>query len=495
MDKIEELWQKKELAYLAGGEKMLQMQQNLNKMNARQRVKFILDEGSFVEIGALIGANGAGVVTGYGTIDGRLIYIYSEDYTVDGGMISARNSKKICSIMNMALEMGAPLVQVIDSSGAKLEEGLDVLNSYSSIISMNAKLSGVVPQISVIAGPCTGIAAISAAMSDITIIAEDCGALYVSSPNTIQQNKLKYVENSSYADAGATAKSGSAQITVANDKEALLTAKKIIQYLPSNNIEFSPAEENNYGKFISPSLDEAVNNGLINIREIINSIADEGSVIELNRYRTEEVITLFIRINGFTAGVIANDRKFNGDKLTIKACEKLTSFVKLCDSFNISIISLVDCKGYTADAAEEQNGLAVAGAKLVYSLAEANVPKLSLIIGDAYGAGFICLASKATAFDLSFAWPGTTISITDPETAVKVLYKEEIKSSDIPEKAEKELLKEYLEGASAYKAAESGYIDDIIVPSETKLRLYSAFDMLQSKRVIKYPKKHGSILI
>jgi methylmalonyl-CoA decarboxylase subunit alpha len=497
MGKIDELAQKKELVLAAGGEVNIQMQHNLNKMTARERIAFLLDEGSFIEIGMLTGEDGAGVITGYGTINCRLVYIYSEDYTVSAGLLSVKSSKKIVRIMEMALKMGAPLIQIIDSAGARFDEGLNILSGYGNIVSMNAKLSGVIPQIAVVAGPCTGLSAISAALSDITIIAKNSGEIYISASEDIEENSRNFVDKNMYANANKSMDNGVAQIAVEDDKAALSMAKKLIDYLPSNNLEFSQVTGGETRNIVmSNNLDNNMVGNNINVKEKISVIVDADSEIELDHNLSKSVSTVLARTNGVTVGIIANNRDVNEGRLDVKACEKITKFVKLCDCFNITLISLVDTKGFAASIEEENNGLALTAAKMIYSLSEANVPKIALVTGEAYGAAYIALASKETAFDVTYAWPSAKIAITDPATLIKVLNKDDILESETPKVTEQQLIHKYIEeSASAYKAAEEGYVDDIILPSETFAKLFLTLDMLQSKRTMKYPKKHGSVLI
>jgi methylmalonyl-CoA decarboxylase subunit alpha len=494
MDKYDDLARKKEVALAGGGETNVQMQHGLNKMTARERIAFLVDGGSFVEVGAMVGGNGAGVITGYGTVNGRLIYIYSEDFTVEAGLISVRNSKKIATIMEMALRMGAPLIQIIDSAGAKLSEGLDILSGYGRIIGLNAKLSGIVPQISVIAGPCTGLSAVGAAMSDIAIIADNCGEMYVNSPNAIEEATKQHVEGSMYADAVSSVRNGSVQLSAKDDKEALNLVRNLMTYLPSNNIEFAPVDDSGA---ITVTTDAALDN-LVNAdaRALVASIADEGSVIEFDMGISKAVATVLAKINGQSVGIIASDKNCNEGRLDIKTCDKIARFVKLCDSFNISLITLVDTKGFILSAEEENNGLALSASKMIYALSEASVPKVAVITGEAYGSAYVALAGKEASFDVVYAWPSAKIAITEPAKIIEVLYKDEIVSSENPKLKQKELLDRYLETeASPYRAAEEGYVDDVLAPSETSVKLFMTLDMLQSKRLVKYPKKHGNVIV
>ena len=496
MDKVDNLIHIIKESLKGGGDSKIEMQHNLHKSTARERLQFILDEGSFIEIGALVHNNGAGVITGYGTVEGKLVYIYCQDYTVDGGAINVVNSNKICNVMDMAVKMGAPLIQVFDSVGAKLSEGLDVLISYGRVLRKSAKLSGVVPQIAVVAGPCLGIAALSATMSDFTIMIDGSSELSISSSKKLSKEEEKYVDSKMYSSSTKCSENGSIQIVAANDVEAFKTVKKILSYIPSNNMENAPIgiKSSNLNG-LKNNLDEMANSEDVSSYEVMNSLTDTDSIIELNNNWEPSIITSLAKINGITVGIIANEQN-HPISLSIRISEKISRFVKICDCYNIPILSIVDTKGFVVSLTEEQNGLSLHISKMIYALIEATVPKVSLIIGEAYGTGYLALASKEVAFDISYAWPTARISLTEPETLIKLLYKDEIIEAENPKIKEQEVILKYMdEVTSPYKAAQKGIIDDIIIPSETKQRIFASIDMLHSKREIKYPKKHGSTLI
>jgi methylmalonyl-CoA decarboxylase subunit alpha len=496
MDNIENLRNIKEQSEKGGGDHSIEAQHNLNKLTARERIGVLLDEGTFIEIGSLVEKNGGGVITGYGTIKGRLVYVFSQDYTVEGGSVYAANGKKIVRIMEMAMKMGAPIVQIFDSVGAKISNGMEALGVYGCIIKKNAELSGVVPQIAVVAGACTGLAAVSAAMSDFTIMVESSGELYLNSPEKIGQQEIKYVDIDMYGDALNSSKNGTAQLTAKDDKEALEVVRKIFEYVPSNNIELAPISHSEMLNTTDSRIDEVAKEENYDIYEIVNLIGDKDSLLEINGNFRPEVLTGLMKINGLTIGIIASDKIENNEGICIRALDKLTRFVKLCNCFNIPILSLVDTKGFIVSMDEEKRGLVLAVSKLIYTLAEAKVPKLSLIIGEAYGSAYIALASKEAAFDVTYAWPSAKLALVEPEGLIKALHREEILEAENPSEKEAELVKQYKdEITNPYMAAASGYIDDIILPSESRIRLFGVFDMLQSKREISYPKKHGSVLV
>lgn len=469
-------------------------QHQSGRLTPMERINMLFDEDSFVEIGAMSGKDGAGVLTGYGTVGGKLAFTYIQDYAVNGGALDSFGSKKIVRIMDMAVKMGAPLIEVYDSVGAKLTEGIGVLEAYGSIISRNAKLSGVVPQIAVVAGPCTGIAALSAAMSDFSIIVQKTGELYINSPKKLTECEGTNVSSNMYADSENCIKNGSVQVSVSKEEEGLLLVKKLINYIPSNNLEVvQMSSDAGAPDEVQSGLDDIVNKGDIKIDTLLNTIADSESVIEFDKSSDMNIKTALIKINGMTAGTAAIG---NGGRLNIKSIEKITRMVKFCNCFNIPILCMVNSEGFIQNICEENSGLSSAAARMICALNQAVVPKVSLITGKAYGAIYTAFCSKETACDVVYAWPGAKISLAEPEEIIKALYKDEIILSEEPKKKETEIIKEKTdEVTSPYKAAEMGYLDDIIIPSKTKGILYETFDMLQSKRVVNYPKKHVSVLL
>ncbi|WP_163195371.1 acyl-CoA carboxylase subunit beta [Clostridium thermarum] len=470
------------------------IQHSNGKMTARERIEYLIDKDSFVELGLLSKGNGGGVLTGYGTINGSLVYIYSQDITVNGGIMNKSNSEKILNIMNLALKMGAPLIHILDSVGGDINEGMSILSSYGAILNLQSKMSGVIPQISLVCGPCTGAAAISACLSDITIMTK-VAELYINSSERIEKQSRTYTEGSKYATAEVGARSGSVQLIADNDKDGLDKIKSTLSYIPRNNRQLMSFEASTMDEVIKNDIDTLYCEGKATYKEILTYIADDNSVFEIDNCMGTDLYTCFIKLRGLSLGVIATDSS-RAQGLNIKDCEKAVKFIKLCNAFNISILSLVDCKGFIGSAEEEAKGLSLYAAKLVYALVEANVPKVALIIGNSLGAGHMAFASKDTTFDLTFALPYATICPADPSEMVRYLHGEEIILSDNPKLKEDELLKKFIEKeASALKAAEDGHIDDVIKPSEARITLLRSFDMLQSKRELRYPRKHGSVLI
>lgn len=496
MDKVDNLAEVKKQCCHGGGEEKMQMQHNLDKLTARERILHLLDEGTFIEIGALLNNNGGGVIAGYGTIQGRLVYVYSQDYTVDGGALTKENCDKICRVMDMAAKMGAPIIQVFDSVGAKLSEGLDVLGAYGKILNRNAKLSGVIPQISVVAGPSIGIAALNSTMSDFTIMVEKSGELGISTSSKLIESEGRYIDKTVYSNAENCAKNGSIQMSAEDDKSAMKLVRQLLQYIPSNNAEGAPiSEETNDLNIVNERFNEMVNNENCDTDEIINEISDNGSVISLNKEWAKSVVTDLVKINGLTVGVIGN-RKSENPNVDMAVCDKITRFVRLCDSFNIPVLSIVNSKGFIVDLEQEQKGLSLYAGKILHALSGADIGKLALIVGEAYGASYLVFASKEASFDAVYSWPSAKISLGDPKALIKTLYHNEIVKEDDPKAAEEKVIEKYMaEVTDPYAAARKGYVDDIIMPSETKARVFAMLDMLQSKRELKYPKKHGSNLV
>lgn len=495
MNKLEVFHSIKDKAHQGGGTEKIQMQHNLNKITARERVALLLDGGSFIELGALVSGDAAAVVTGYGTIDGRLVYVYSYDYTVEGGAFNKAMAKKICNLLDHAGKMGAPVIQIVDSIGAKLSDGIELLSSYGMVLKRIGKLNGVIPQISIICGPCYGIAALGATMTDFTVAVNDIGEIGVSTGEKIGSVEERYIDSSMFSDGNYASKSGNANFLAENEEEAFKIARTIITYLPSNNLE-APwlGEGDNNLNLSKVNLDEMVANDSYSMDTIINNIADEGSILEVNKEFVEGFKTGLIKINGLTVGAIWNS--FIKSKITNEGIMKVASFVRLCDSFNIPVLSLVDTNGFAISLEEERKGLGRNAGKLLYSLIDATVPKVSLIIGEANGAGYVALAGKEAAFDVTLAWPSAKISLTNAEDQIKIMHRTEIMSSPDPKVKEKEVVERYMEEVvSPFKAAELGLVDDIINPNETKQRVFAILDMLQSKRELNYPKKHGSTLV
>lgn len=494
MNKLEVFDSLKDTAHLGGGNEKIEMQHNLNKLTARERILTLLDEGSFVEVGDLMSRNGAGVITGHGTIDGRLVFVYSHDYTVEGGTFTKTMGNKIVNILDKAAKVGAPVIQVIDSIGGKVTEGVELLASYGQVLGKYGKLSGVVPRIAVVCGPCNGLMSILATMSDVTVAVNEISDLSVSSLAKLISEERTYVDESMLSDAKSSNKNGNAHINAATEEEAFEVVRKIVSYMPSNNLELPLGSDEDYSLNVAKeNLDAMSENDKCSLDEILVSIADENSVIEINNEFATNFKTALVKINGLTVGVILNA---GNKEIDNEGAKKASAFVRLCDSFNISILTLVDTKGATVSVEEEKNGLAKNLGRFMYSLVDTNVPKVALIIGEACGLGYEILASKDAAFDVTMAWPTAKVCLTSPEAYIKGLHRSEIFENEDPREGEKEVVAKYYEEVtSPYAAAECGMIDDVIRPSESKQRVFAVLDMLQSKREVKYPKAHGTTLV
>ena len=494
MNKLEVFDSLKATAHLGGGNEKIEMQHNLNKLTARERILTILDEGSFVEIGALMSKNGAGVITGHGTIEGRLVFVYSHDYTVEGGTFTKAMGSKIVNLLDKAAKVGAPVVQVIDSIGGKITEGVELLGSYGQVLGKYGKLSGVVPRIAIVCGPCNGLMSILATMSDITIAVDEVSDLSVSSLSKLISEERTYVDEAMISDGKSSNKNGNAHINVATEEEAFEIVRKILSYMPSNNLELPLGSDEDYSLNVSrENLDAMVEKDDCSLEEVLTSIADENSIIEINKDFATNFKTALAKINGLTVGVILNA---GSKEIDNEGAKKASAFVRLCDSFNISILTLVDTKGAAINIEEEKNGLAKNLGRFMYSLIDTTVPKVALVIGEACGLGYEILASKEAAFDVTMAWPTAKVCLTSPETYIKGLHGSEIFENEDPREGEKKVVAKYYEEVtSPYAAAEYGIIDDVIRPSESKQRVFAVLDMLQSKREVKYPKAHGATLI
>ncbi|WBW97947.1 carboxyl transferase domain-containing protein [Oceanirhabdus sp. W0125-5] len=493
MDKVDNL---AEIKAKALDDRKVDLQHNLNKGTARERILSILDEGSFIEIGAMFEKNGGGIIGGHGTINGRLAFICSHDYTVNGGAINRKNGEKICRIMDMAVEMGAPLIQMYDSIGANISEGLDVIETYGKILKRNAKLSGVIPHIAVIAGPAKGIDSLSAGMSDFVFVVEENAEMSLNSEMKMTEREGRYITKEELSSSDMCLNSGTAQIKVINETELREKVRKLVTYMPSNNKGIVPQEDECYDlNNINLSLNEMVNNEEIKIEDVIEQIIDNNSLIEINKNFEGNTITALSKINGLTVGIIGI--KGNEDEnITINTCEKISRFVKICDNFSIPMVNVVNSKGFVASLSQERQGLSIMGSKLMSAIGMSDVGKVSLIVGDAIGASYLAFASKEFAYDFVYAWPSARISAGDPIEMIKRDFADAITNSEIPKKEEEKIIDEKLsEYIDPYKAAYAGFVDDVIEPGETKARLFAVLDMLQTKRVLKYPKKHGSHLI
>jgi len=510
-EKIDKLLETRKKIELGGGEKKIQKQHSEGKLTARERINLLLDEGSFVEIDAFVKhrstnfgmdkveAEADGVVTGYGTVDGRLVFVYAQDFTVRGGSLGEMHANKIVKVQQMAMKMGAPLIGINDSGGARIQEGVDALSGYGKIFYNNTKASGVIPQISVIMGPCAGGAVYSPALTDFIFMVKGTSRMFITGPEVIKTVTGEDVTQEELGGANTHNRiSGVAHFMDDTEEECIQRIRKLLSYLPSNNLESAPIFESGDDiNRIEERLNEIVPdnpNKPYDMKEIITLLADNGEFFEVQEYYAQNIITGFMRLNGRAIGVIANQPKVLAGCLDINASDKAGRFIRTCDAFNIPVLNLVDVPGFLPGTEQEYGGIIRHGAKMLYAYSEATVPKVTLIIRKAYGGAYLAMCSKDLGADQVFAWPSAEIAVMGPEGAANIIFKDEIKQSSNPAETRSEKIKEYRDlVANPYIAASRGYIDDVIVPSITRPRLISAFNMLESKRETNPGKKHGNL--
>ena len=509
--KVEKLVEAKEQIKLGGGEKRIEKQHNAGKHTARERLDLLFDEGSFIEIDAFVThrctnfdmenveAPADGIVTGYGTVNGRLVFAYAQDFTVLGGSLGEMHAAKICKVQEMAMKMGAPIVGFNDSGGARIQEGVDALSGYGKIFYRNTLASGVIPQISVIMGPSAGGAVYSPALTDFIFMVEKTSMMFITGPQVIKTVTGEEVSQEELGGAMTHNRtSGVAHFVDASEEECIERIKRLLSFLPSNNLEDPPfIETEDDINRIEDKLNEIVPenpNKPYDMKEIITTIADDGDFFEVQPYFAQNMIVGFIRLNGSTVGVIANQPKVLAGCLDINASDKAGRFIRTCDAYNIPILNLVDVPGFLPGTEQEYGGIIRHGAKMLYAYSEATVPKVTLIVRKAYGGAYLAMCSKDLGADQVFAWPNAEIAVMGPDGAANIIFKKDIKNAEDPIEMRAEKIEEYRDTvANPYIAGSRGFVDDVIVPSTTRQRLVSAFDMLQSKRENRPSKKHGNI--
>lgn len=510
MDKITILKEKKQQALAGGGEERVDTQHKKGKLTARERLHLLLDEGSFEEIGMLVTHRsrdfgmeketyfGDGVITGYGTINGRLVYVYSQDFTVFGGSLSETHAEKIVKVMELAMQNGAPVVGLSDSGGARIQEGVVSLGGYADIFYRNVQASGVIPQISAILGPCAGGAVYSPAITDFILMTENTSYMFVTGPNVVKTVTHEKVTSEELGGAHTHGtKSGVTHFTCANEVECITNIKRLLSYMPQNCEDDAPVYAYEATDESRPALDNVIPanpNQPYDIKEVINELADHNSFLEVQKDYAESIVVGFARIGGRSIGVVANQPAYLAGVLDINSSRKSARFVRFCDAFNIPLLVLVDVPGFLPGTDQEWNGIIIHGAKLLYALSEATVPKITVIARKAYGGAYDVMNSKHIGADLNFAWPTAEIAVIGAKGAAEIIFKKEISESADPEAKLKEKEAEYIEKfANPYIAASRGYIDEVILPSETRTKLIKGFRMLENK-VAKMPKrKHGNI--
>jgi propionyl-CoA carboxylase beta chain len=510
MDKIALLKQKEEEALLGGGAQRIAAQHKKGKLTARERLQLLLDEGSFEEIGMFVAHRsrdfgmekeiypGDGVVTGYGTINGRLVYVFSQDFTVFGGSLSETHAEKICKIMDMALENGAPVVGLNDSGGARIQEGVVSLGGYADIFHRNVKSSGVIPQISAIMGPCAGGAVYSPAITDFIMMVEHTSYMFVTGPNVVKTVTHENVTSEELGGAHTHAsRSGVTHFACANEVECIERLKQLLSYMPQNCEEDAPVYEYEAGDETRTKLNDIIPanpNQPYDMKEVIEEVVDADSFLEVHKDYAENIVVGFARIAGRSTGIVANQPASMAGVLDINSSKKGARFVRFCDAFNIPLLVLVDVPGFLPGTDQEWNGIITNGAKLLYALSEATVPKVTVITRKAYGGAYDVMNSKHIGADLNYAWPSAEIAVMGAKGAAEIIFKKEISEAPDREAKWKEKEMEYQEKfANPYGAAARGFIDEVILPEQTREKLMKAYKMLQNKVVNTPKRKHGNI--
>ncbi len=508
---IQTLRARKEAAMLGGGPKRIEEQHAKGKLTARERIDLLVDPDSFEEFDMFVTHDctnfgmenyvypGDGVVTGVATINERVVYIFAQDFTVFGGSLSKTYAEKICKIMDMALKNGCPLIGLNDSGGARIQEGVDALAGYAEIFWRNVMASGVIPQISAILGPCAGGAVYSPAITDFVIMEKENSYMFVTGPKVVKTVLNETVSVEDLGGAGVhSSKSGVAHFIAANEDEALMTIKKLLSYLPSNNMEDPPYQlaqdpVNRSCTALEKIIPDNPNKAY-DMLDVINQIMDDQEFLQVMSNFAQNIVVGFGRLNGHSVGVVANQPKVLAGVLDIDASIKAARFVRFCDAFNIPIVVLEDVPGFLPGTNQEHNGIIRNGAKLLYAFAEATVPKITVIIRKAYGGAYCVMNSRHMRADLVYAWPSAEIAVMGPKGAVEVIFRKEAKDSADPKQTLLDRENEYREKfANPYNAAERGFVDDIIEPASTRFRLIRALEMLANKKDSIPPRKHGNM--
>ncbi|HYK91319.1 MAG TPA: acyl-CoA carboxylase subunit beta [Acidobacteriota bacterium] len=510
-DKMKELQDLRRRAEEGGGPERRQRQHAASKLTARERIQLLLDDDSFEEFDKFVEHRcvdfgmqdqripGDGVITGFGRIDGRLVYVFAQDFTVFGGSLSEAYAEKICKILDMAMKTGAPVIGLNDSGGARIQEGVMSLGGYAEIFLRNTLASGVIPQISAIMGPCAGGAVYSPAITDFILMVKDTSYMFVTGPDVIRTVTHEEVTMNELGGAIThNATSGVAHFAVADDRECLATIRELLGFLPSNNVEDPPRKEtSDPWERTDDMLDRIVPtdpNQPYDIKEIIRSIADKHHFFEVHRHFAKNIVVGFARLDGRPVGIVANQPAFLAGTLDISASTKAARFVRFCDAFNIPLVTFEDVPGFLPGTAQEYGGIIKHGAKLLYAFAEATVPKITVITRKSYGGAYCVMASKHLRTDLNFAYPTAEIAVMGPEGAVNILYRNELKTVPNPSEFRAQKVEEFREKfASPYIAARRGYIDEVIEPRFTRPKLITGLRMLENKRDSNPPRKHGNI--
>jgi len=509
--KIEKLRELKKQSMLGGGESRIKKHKAKGKLTARERIDILLDEGSFREIDAFVTHSstnfgleqnkplGDGVVTGYGTIDQRVVYVFSQDFTVLGGSLGRAHADKIIKLQDLAMKNGAPIIGLNDSGGARIQEGVESLGGYADIFLRNTLSSGVIPQISCILGPSAGGAVYSPAITDFIVMAKNTSYMFVTGPEVVKSvthEEVTFEELGGAMTHNET--SGVAHFASESEEHAIYTVRQLLSYLPANNMEDAPTMATDDDPLRTEALLDSIipdnPNKPYDMHDVINAIIDEDSFLEVHEHYARNIIVGFARLNGRSVGIIANQPAVLAGVLDINASVKAARFVRFCDCFNIPLITFEDVPGFLPGVTQEHGGIIRHGAKLLYAFAEATVPKITIITRKAYGGAYDVMSSKHIRGDMNLAWPTAEIAVMGPEGAINILYRRELAEAEDPVARRAELVEEYRDKlANPYIAASWGYLDDVIEPSQTRPRLINALEMLRNKRDENPPKKHGNI--
>ncbi|MGL4293782.1 MAG: acyl-CoA carboxylase subunit beta [Bacteroidales bacterium] len=511
LEKVKELIALREQARLGGGERRIESQHKKGKYTARERIAMLLDEGSFEEIDMFVRHRstnfgidkesylGDGIVTGSGTIEGRLVYVYAQDFTVFGGSLSEMLAAKICKIMDQAMKMGAPVIGINDSGGARIQEGVNALAGYAEIFQRNILASGVIPQISGIFGPCAGGSVYSPALTDFNIMTKGTSYMFLTGPKVVKTVTGEDVTQEQLGGASVHAsKSGVAHFAVDNEEEGLNLIRKLISFMPQNNMEEAPmiACEDPIDR-LDDGLNEIIPdspNRSYDMYEVIGAIVDNGEFLEVHKDYAQNIVVGFARFNGMSVGLIANQPKVMAGCLDSNASRKAARFVRFCDAFNIPLVTLVDVPGFLPGTGQEYNGVILHGAKLLYAYGEATVPKVTVTLRKSYGGAYCVMSSKHLRGDVNYAWPTAEIAVMGPSGAVEIIFAKEVAASENPAAAQAEKEEEYRKAfANPYNAARYGYIDDVIEPRNTRFRIIRALQQLQTKKLTNPAKKHDNL--
>jgi propionyl-CoA carboxylase beta chain len=509
-EKINELYDRRREVELGGGDEKIDKQHEKGKLTARERIDILVDPGSFVELNPFIehrcsdfglnGVNGPGdgVVTGYGKVNGKPIYLFSQDFTVFGGALGEMHAKKISNVMDLAVKNGAPFIGLNDSGGARIQEGVVSLDGYGHIFYRNSIYSGVIPQISVIMGPCAGGAVYSPAITDFVFMVDETSQMFITGPKVIETVTGEKISSEDLGGAKVhNTISGNAHFRGKTEEEVLLDVRRLLSYLPQNNEEKPPRLEVSEEEDYRANLTDLIPFDAIrpyDVRTVINEIVDEGSFMEVQKEFAKNIVVGLARIKGEVVGLVCNQPKFMAGGLDIDSSDKASRFIRFCDSFNIPLITFEDVTGFFPGIKQEHGGIIRHGAKILYAYSEATVPKMTVILRKAYGGAYVALNSKSIGADLVFAWPNAEIAVMGPQGAANIIFAREIAGSDAPEELREQKIEEYREKfANPYVAASRGMVDDVIDPRETRIKLIQGLEMMRNKKEERPAKKHGNI--